>query len=143
MHNVEDLLVTIETLTTERDHWKKKFLGLENDRIQTILRSTFKLTCAETALVSTLYRKFPELVDRTSIEANFTWRRLYDEHDPKIVSIIIHRIRKKLSPDAIVTCKGTGYTLGKEFVERLKKELILLEHPFDSDQVRDTPILQN
>jgi DNA-binding response OmpR family regulator len=80
------------------------------------------LTVQERALVGVLYASYPRTSSRYDLLERLPGRDHTQERQVQIVNILVHKIRKKLSLDAIVTERGIGFRLSKRFYESLPKD---------------------
>lgn len=70
------------------------------------------LTPQERALLGALYRRYPAPVSRYELLELLPGFDHVVERQPQLVSVKVSHVRRKLGPDAIVSVRGAGYSLG-------------------------------
>jgi DNA-binding response OmpR family regulator len=78
------------------------------------------LTPQERALLGALYARYPRAVDRYDLLEFLPGRG--SDRQAQLVSIVVHKLRAKLGPDAVLTEHGMGYRMGAEFYASLKAD---------------------
>jgi hypothetical protein len=80
------------------------------------------LTSQERALVGLLYACYPRARSTYDLLEGLPGRDHARERQVQIVGSVVHKVRRKLGADAVVTERGLGFRLGERFFETLPKE---------------------
>jgi DNA-binding response OmpR family regulator len=78
------------------------------------------LSRQERALVGILYARYPRILTRVTILEMLPSLDHAHERQLRIVDTVVHKVRRKLGKDTVVTERGEGFRLGAELHEQLK-----------------------
>ena len=79
------------------------------------------LTSQERALVGVLYARYPGVARREQILELLPGYDHVKERQLQIVDAVVHKIRRKLGAETILTDRGRGFRMGAAFYEELPK----------------------
>jgi DNA-binding response OmpR family regulator len=84
---------------------------------------TTALSGSELGAMLAMFRAFPQPLDAYALDEVVPRYDHVAERDVRGMSVLIHKLRKKIGADAVVNVWGRGYTLSDAFHARLKAEL--------------------
>ena len=79
------------------------------------------LTRQERAMVGVLVAKYPFPVPRDVVLESLPGQDHVRERQLQIVDAVVHKLRRKLGAEAIITERGCGFRLGRSFHDQLSK----------------------
>jgi len=79
------------------------------------------LSPQERALVGVLYARYPQPVRREVALELLPGNDHARERQLQVVDVLVHKLRKKLGGEAVITERGAGFRLGSAFYERTPK----------------------
>ena len=79
------------------------------------------LTSQERALVGVLYACYPQVARREQILELLPGYDHVKERQLQIVDAVVHKIRRKLGAETILTERGLGFRMGSVFYDQLPK----------------------
>ncbi|WP_372783228.1 winged helix-turn-helix domain-containing protein [Phenylobacterium sp.] len=79
------------------------------------------LSPQERALFGVLYARYPRPVPREVILEFLPGHDHVRERQLQVVDVLVHKLRKKLGVDAVVTERGAGFRFGATFYEQTPK----------------------
>lgn len=82
------------------------------------------LSPQERALLGVLYAKYPRPVPREVILEFLPGQDHARERQLQVVDVLVHKLRKKLGADAVVTERGAGFRFGRHLYDRTPKTSI-------------------
>ena len=90
------------------------------------------LSPQERALIGVLYARYPRPVPREVILGLLPGNDHARERQLQVVDVLVHKVRKKLGADVVVTERGEGFRVGRAFYDQLPKSPV---------EPRETPAL--
>jgi DNA-binding response OmpR family regulator len=75
----------------------------------------------ERALLGVLYARYPRPVPREVILEFLPGNDHVRERQLQVVDVLVHKLRKKLGTEAVVTVRGEGFRLGGAFYDQTPK----------------------
>lgn len=84
---------------------------------------TTSLSGSELGAMLAMFRAFPQPLDPYALDEVVPRYDHVAERDVRGMSVLIHKLRKKIGADAVINHWGRGYTLSADFHARLKAEL--------------------
>ena len=84
---------------------------------------TTSLSGSELGAMLAMYRSFPAPLSNYDLDDVVPRYDHVEDRDVRGMSVLIHKLRKKVGADSIVNVWGRGYTLSEAFHARLKAEL--------------------
>ena len=82
------------------------------------------LSPQERALVGVLYARYPRPVPREVLLDLLPGNDHARERQLQVVDVVVHKVRKKLGADAVVTERGEGFRFGGAFYDKLPKSRV-------------------
>lgn len=79
------------------------------------------LTRQERALIGVLVAKYPRPVPRDVVLDALPGQDHARERQLQIVDAVVHKVRRKLGAEVIITERGCGFRLGRSFHDQLSK----------------------
>ena len=79
------------------------------------------LSRQERALLGVLYARYPRPVPREVILEFLPGQDHARERQLQVVDVLVHKLRKKLGAEAVVTVRGEGFRFGSHFYEQAPK----------------------
>jgi hypothetical protein len=83
---------------------------------------TSGLTPQERALLGVLYARYPRPVAREVILDFLPGQDHVRERQLQVVDVLVHKVRKKLGADAVLTQRGEGFRFGESFYAEMPKQ---------------------
>jgi DNA-binding response OmpR family regulator len=83
---------------------------------------TSGLTPQERALLGVLYARYPRPVAREVILDFLPGQDHVRERQLQVVDVLVHKVRKKLGADAVLTQRGEGFRFGETFYAGMPKQ---------------------
>jgi DNA-binding response OmpR family regulator len=80
------------------------------------------LTRQERALIGVLVAKYPHAVPRDVVLEVLPGHDHARDRQLQIVDAVVHKVRRKLGADVVITERGRGFRLGRSFYERLPRD---------------------
>jgi DNA-binding response OmpR family regulator len=77
------------------------------------------LTRQERALIGVLVTKYPRAVPRDVVLEVLPGQDHVRERQLQVVDAVVHKVRRKLGAEVIITERGCGFRLGRSFHDRL------------------------
>lgn len=84
---------------------------------------TTNLSGSELGAMLAMFRAYPQPLDSYALDEVVPRYDHVAERDVRGMSVLIHKLRKKVGADAVINVWGRGYTLSADFHARLKVEL--------------------
>ncbi len=79
------------------------------------------LSRQERALLGVLYARYPRPVPREVILEFLPGHDHARERQLQVVDVLVHKLRKKLGAQAVITARGEGFRFGADFYEQVPK----------------------
>lgn len=87
------------------------------------------LTPQERALLGVLYARYPRPVAREVALEFLPGHDHAKERQLQVIDVLVHKLRKKLGGEAVVTERGEGFRLGRDFYDHLPKASLETDAP--------------
>lgn len=84
---------------------------------------TTELSGSELGAMLAMYRAYPSPLSNYDLDEVVPRYDHVEDRDVRGMSVLIHKLRKKIGADSVVNLWGRGYTLSPAFHARLKAEL--------------------
>jgi DNA-binding response OmpR family regulator len=79
------------------------------------------LSPQERALLGVLYARYPRPIPREVILEFLPGQDHTRERQLQVVDVLVHKLRKKLGADAVITERGAGFRFGRRLYEQTPK----------------------